>query len=124
MATTNPKGIVISEEILRLFKDEARIVNKKDWIGLFALKAKYIKELQLKFPELMSEKIAMHYDFSIGYSGTTAKSDFAKFSHTLPEEKVQKYKLIQGIPVPWRLLQKAGLDYKKFNMLLTPKQIG
>jgi len=117
------KDLVVSKEILDLFKNSIRIIDKKHLVGIWPVDARQLKKLQTVLPDLfMDENIMKRYDIAIAYKGKTIKNDFSKIGLEFNEERIIRYPLF-GIPIPWRMLRIAGVDHKKFNVVLTPKEL-
>ena len=49
------------------------------------------------------------------------KDDFVKLGFEFNESRIINNINYHGIPVPWQLLKNAGIDNKKFGIILTPK---
>ena len=89
---------------------------------MWPIDLKQIAKLQKMLPELFGDEAIMKkYDIAITYNGKSMKVDFQKIGLDLIEERRVHDILIYGIPVPWQLIKKAGIDNKKFNIFLTPK---
>ena len=117
------KDIVVSKEILGLFRNSVRIIDKKHLAGMWPVDVRQLVKLKEMLPQLfMDENIMKKYDIAIGYQGKTIKNDLPKLGVELVDERIIKDIFIHGIPVPWHLLRKAGIDYKKFDIVLTPKK--
>jgi hypothetical protein len=118
------KDIVVSKEILGLFKNSVRIIDRKHLAGMWPVDARQLIKLKDMLPQLfLDENIMKKYDLAIGYNGKTVKKDLPKLGVELVEDRIINDIFIHGIPVPWHLLRKAGIDYKKFDIVLTPKQL-
>ncbi len=116
------KDILIPKELLELFKNSVRIIDKKHLAGMWPVELKYLKQLQKKMPELFgNEAILKKFDFAISYNGKSMKNDLSKIGIEIIDERKINNILIHGIPVPWQLLKKAGVDHQKINITLTPK---
>jgi hypothetical protein len=119
---TIKKDIIIPKELLILFKNSVRIIDKKHLAGMWPVDLKQIAKLQKMLPELFGDEAIMKkYDIAITYNGKSMKVDFQKIGLDLIDERRVHDILIHGIPVPWQLIKKAGIDNKKFNFILTPK---
>jgi len=117
------KDIVVSKEILNLFKNSVRIIDKKHLAGMWPVDIRQLQKLQTLLPKLfMEENIMKRYDIAIAYNGKTIQKDFPKIGLVHIDERIIIPIHTQGIIVPWQLLRKAGIDHKKFNIVLTPKQ--
>jgi len=114
--------VIVSKEILNLFKNSVRIVDKRHLAGIFPINPELLERLRKKLPELFDESILKKYDIAIGYQGKAMKADFLRFGIDELDKRIVKNIIIQGIPVPWQLLKKANLYDEKFNIYLTPKQ--
>jgi hypothetical protein len=116
------KDIIIPKELLILFKNSVRIIDKKHLSGMWPVDLKQIGKLQKIMPELFrDEAIMKKFDLAVTYNGKSMKVDFHKIGLDLIDERRVQDILIHGIPVPWQLIKKAGIDNKKFNFILTPK---
>jgi hypothetical protein len=119
----NVNDVIVPKELINLFKNSIRIIDKKHLAGMWPVDARQLKKLQAVIPELFAEANIMNkYDIAITYQGKTMKNDFSKVGVDFIEDRIIKDLYIHGIPVPWQLLKKAGIDSKKFNVILTPKQ--
>jgi hypothetical protein len=119
---TTKEDIVLSKEVLNLFKNNVRIIDKKHLSGIIAIDIHMIERLKKVLPEMFDESIMKKYDISIGYTGKDIKKDFAQMGIEYNEKRIIEHIRLIGIPVPWQLLKKAGIDNQKFNVVLTPKQ--
>ena len=119
---SNVNDIIVSKEVLKLFKNTVRVVDNWHTTGIVATEPKILSRMQKFLPEMFDESIMKKYDIAIGYKGKEIKNDFARLGMEFPERFTDKI-LICGIPVPWQLLKKAGIDHQKFNVILTPKQM-
>jgi hypothetical protein len=116
------KDIIVPKEILNLFKNSVRIIDKKHLAGMWPVDIGHIKQLQKVLPELFAnEAIMKRYDIAITYNGKSMKGDFSKLGLDLIEGRIKNDIFIHGIPVPWQLLKKAGIDHQKFSVYLTPR---
>lgn len=117
------KDLVVSKEILGLFQNSVRIIDRKHLVGMWPVDARLLTKLRPMLPELVGdENIMRKYDLAIGYNGKTMKNDFSTIGLDLIEDRIVNNILIHGIPVPWQMLKKAGIDNKKFDVTLTPKK--
>ncbi len=117
------KDIIIPKEMLDLFKNTTRIIEKNHLSGFWPPDMHNLKQLQKMMPELFgNEAIMKKYNVAITYVGKSMKNDFAKMGFEFNEARIVNNVLIHGIPVPWQLLKNAGIDHKKFNIMLTPKE--
>ncbi|PKQ63132.1 hypothetical protein BZG02_10240 [Labilibaculum filiforme] len=150
------KDIVISKEILSLFKGSIRIVDRLHPAGMWPVDILKLKELRERIPELMKDKdIMKRYDVAIVYkdkilqeksvlkkergssirvkrnesvnvdlvgaSGVKIKKDFSKLGLVSVEGRIISRIPLCGLLIPWRWLKNAKIDYRKFDMILTPK---
>ena len=118
---TKVNDVLVSKEVLNLFKNSTRIIDKLHIRGIRMIDAQLLKKLNEKLPEVCTESIMKKYNLAIGYQGKTVKEDFAKMGIANIDDRILSDIWIHGIPVPWQLLNKAGIDYKKFNMYYTSK---
>lgn len=117
------RDIIVSKELLNLFKNSVRIIDKKHLAGIWPVDLQQLRKLKELLPEIFLDKAIMKkYDLAIGYQGKTVKNDLQKLGVDLVDTRIINDIFIHGIPVPWHLLRKAGIDYKKYNFYLTPKQ--
>ena len=114
--------VIVSKEILILFKNSVRIVDKKHLAGIFPIDHELLAKLRDKLPELFNDSILKRYDIAIGYQGRAMKADFMKFGIDEMDKRIVNNIIIRGIPVPWQLLKKANIYNEKLNIYLTPKQ--
>lgn len=118
------RDIVIPKEMLELFKNSIRIIEKNHLAGFWPPDLMELKKLQKSIPELFGNAAIMKkYDVAITYNGKSMKNDFSKMGFDFSNDRIVTDIFIQGIPVPWRLLKNAGIDHKKFNVILTPKEM-
>jgi hypothetical protein len=114
--------ILVSREVLKLFKTSVRIIDKKHLAGIFPIDPGLLIRLKKTIPEMFNDSILKKYNVAVGYQGKTIQSDFAKLGIQEKEIRIENNIWICGIPVPWQMLRKADIDYKKFNVYLTPKR--
>lgn len=119
----NPKtkDIIVSKEILNLFKNNVRIIDKRHLAGMWPVDVFMLKRLQDLLPQMFDKNILEKYDLAIGYKGKDIKGDFAKAGIKYVDDRIINHILIHGIPVPWQLLKKAGIDHQKFEVVLTQR---
>jgi hypothetical protein len=121
MATTK-RDIIIPKEMQDVFKNSIRIIDKKHLAGFWPVDLMHLKQLQKMIPELFrDEAIMKKYDIAVTYTGNNMKADLSSIGIESINDRLIKNIFIYGIPVPWQLLKKAGVDYKKINIVLTPK---
>lgn len=119
----NVGDVVVSKEIIDLFKNSVRIIDKRHLYGMWPVDVKDIERLQVFFPEIFEKSdIRERYNIGIGYRGKTMKEDFSKLGFDFEEELVRKLPPVT-IPIPWHFLRRAGIDHRKFNFYLTPKEM-
>jgi hypothetical protein len=116
------KDITIPKEVLNLFPNAIRIIDKKHLVGIYPVDPGNLRKLQATIPELFkNEVIKQKFDVAIGYDGKSMKVDFNKLGIPMLPERIVRDIWIHGIPIPWIYLKKAGIDNKKFNFVLVPK---
>jgi|WetSurMetagenome_2_1015567.scaffolds.fasta_scaffold545002_2 hypothetical protein len=116
----NAKDIVISKEILDVFRNSVRVVGKPS-VGIYPLEARQLLRIKELVPELFAnEAILKKYDLGLSYRGKTMKADFAKLKIEFSEDRIIKIPLVT-VPVPWQMLKRANIDYRKIGLCLTPK---
>lgn len=116
------KDIVIPREILNSLPNSVRIIDKKHLAGMWPVNLSHIRQLQNKLPSLFKDESVMNkFNLAITYKGKAMKTDFSKAGIDLIQDRVLPDILINGIPIPWQFLKKAGIDYRKFEIILTPK---
>lgn len=121
MANTH-KDLFVPKEMLDLFQNSVRIIDKRGTAGHWPVNAKIISQLKGILPEVFrNEAILKKFDVGINYKGNTIKNDFAKLGLEFNEARIINNIYFHGIPVPWQLLRNVGIDYKKFDIILTPK---
>lgn len=114
--------IIIPKEILNGLQNSIRIIDKKHLAGYWPVEFKQLRKLQELMPEILgSEALARKYDLAIGYKVKPVRGDLAKSGLQFLEDRVVPGILIRGIPVPWTFLQNAGIDNRRFEVVLTPK---
>jgi len=105
-----------------MFQNSIRVIDKKHLAGYWPVDFRQLKQLQKVLPELLgSEALAKKFDLAIAFKGKPIKSDLNKSGFEFIGDRILPDIWIHGIPVPWPWLKKAGIDYKKFNVVLTPK---
>lgn len=118
------KDLTIPKELLNLFKNSARIVEKKKLAGFWPPDLQILKELEKSLPELFAnEAIMKKYDVAVTYTGRAMKNDLKKMGLLFNEERIVKDFFVHGIPVPWQLLKKAGINHQKIGVILVPKEM-
>lgn len=120
---SNGNDIMVSKEVLKLFKNSVRVIDFWRTQGIVAVDPKILVKLQKVLPEMFDKSILDKYNISIAYKGKEIKKDFAKMGFEFKEERFIDKIQLGGIPVSWQLLKKAGIDHQKFDVLLTPKQM-
>lgn len=117
-----PKDILVPKEILGIFKNSVRIIDKRITAGMWPVEARQFARLRKIVPELFSEANIMNrYNFAVTYTGKKIQNDLVRNGFEFEEKRIIKNIFIYGIPVPWQMLKKAGIDHKKINVILTPK---
>jgi len=117
------RDLVIPHELLNEFKVTVREFDKKHWQGIWPVDANIRKIFEKRFPELYAdEKFVKNYDLAMVYKGRRLEKDFNKMGFKLEREKIIPRIIINGIPVPWYILRRLDLDYRKFDFVFTPKQ--
>jgi hypothetical protein len=121
MAPIN-KDLVIPKELIPLFKKNLRIIDKHKLSGFFPPDILQFEKLKKLLPELLGQpQIMQKYDLAIEYKGKSIKADFSKLGIEIHESRIVSNIFINGIPVPWTMLRRAGIDHQKIGLYLTPK---
>lgn len=116
------KDLVIPREMLNEFRVSVRVIDKKHWIGLWPIDVGMHKIFEKQFPTLYrNESFRKNYDLAMVYKGRNIKSDLSKLKIDVSKTRTYDGTIINGIPVPWYLLRRMELDYKKFDFVFTPK---
>ncbi|HPJ78605.1 MAG: hypothetical protein KA780_02330 [Prolixibacteraceae bacterium] len=111
----------IPYDILKQFQGSVRIVEKLRWRGIWPIDPLMRKRIEEQLPQIRSSAtISKNYEWALVYKGRTLEEDLKRLGITEINPVIIKKWLI-GIPVPWRLLQNMKIDYKKFDVVLTPK---
>jgi hypothetical protein len=115
--------IIVSKDVLKLFKNSVRVIDDWHLQGIIAIDPSMLIKLQKVLPEMFGKNILEKYSISIAYKGKDIKKDFHKAGFAFNEERLIDKIYLAGIPVSWQLLKKAGIDHKKFDVLLSPKNM-
>jgi len=115
--------IIVSKDVLKLFKNSVRVIDDWHLQGIIAIDPSMLIKLQKVLPEMFGKNILEKYSISIAYKGKDIKRDFINAGFEFKEERFIDKIHLAGIPVSWQLLKKAGIDHKKFDVLLAPKNM-
>lgn len=115
--------IVISKELLVMFNNNVRILEKHPTGGMWPVDISHIKRLQKVLPQLVEqEALQKQYELAIAHKGKSLKADALKSGIAFDAQRIVNKVQLIGIPVPWTLLKKAGIDHKAFDVVLVPKK--
>ena len=123
MDKTINKEIVIPPELLKLFKKEPiRIIDiTTQTEGMYPTRKEHFEIFKKMMPELFKNRSIMgKFDVALTYTGNTIKDDLAKIGIDLPYRIWDNWRLT-GIAAPPILMDKAGINQKKFKFFLVPK---
>lgn len=103
------KDIVISKEILRLFKNSIRVVDRLHPAGMWPVDMLKLKELQERLPELLKDKdIANRYDIAVIYKDKVLREkSVSRKRGSLSIRTVEKE------PLKLKLIGSAGIKVQK-----------
>lgn len=115
------KELKIPVEILKEFKGSTRIIERLRWRGIWPIDQILRHRIEEQLQQLRtSELVKKNYEFALVYKGRNLEADMRVLGISSVNPIIIK-KWLVGIPVPWRYLAKMNLDYKKFDVIMTPK---
>lgn len=116
------KDILIPKEILNGLQNSVRIIDKKHLAGYWPVEFRQLKQLQKVLPAIMeNEALANKFDLAVGYKMKPERNDLVKSGLQVIGDRIVHDIWLVGIPIPWLLLRRAGIDHRKFEIILTPK---
>ena len=120
--------VLIPKELLEHFGKRTKIVFRVPLAGIYPLPLKEFGRLVDSIPHVFkNDNVLKTFDVAINMKIKKPTPDIFKIPEVLTlgldKSKIRLVDdiLINGIPVPWQIIKKAGIDHNKVKVLLVPR---
>jgi len=119
------KDLLIPKEFLVEFKNRLKVIDKKQWVGIWVKDLMVRKKVEEFLPAVRTNPaIGEMYEMTLVYKGREMKFSNKYFGVSLQDKIIKKIPLV-GIPVPWLLLKEvvaqAKINPAEWELVYTPR---